>query len=118
MAPKIDEVNAEVQMMKAQTKEFRDETRDDFRRVFDKLEQIHSDLAATKAVPTCPDPGACVRVGEELKVQRAALEDHNRRLATYDMERERILGGKTVIVVGTIFVGWVASRMIDWFHKG
>ena len=118
MAPKIDGVNAEVQMMKAETKVFRDETREDFRRVFEKLEKIHDDLATLKATPACPDPGACVRVGKELEVQRAALEDHNRRLTTYDLERQKILGGKTMLVAAIIFIGWCVDACINWFHKG
>ena len=110
MAPKIDEVNAEVQMMKAQTAEFRTETRGDFLRIFDKLEAIHNDLATLKAQPVCPDPGACVRVEN-------ALVDQNRRLGILEADKQAILGGKTLVVGGCVVVGFLVQTLISWFHK-
>ena len=117
MQPNIDQVNAEVQMMKRQTDQYRDETRADFIRIFEKLEAIHDDLAKLKATPICPDPGACVRLESESKTLRGALEKINSQVGVLQADKQAILGAKTIILGACILVGWLINAAIGYFHK-
>jgi hypothetical protein len=117
MAPNLEQVNAEVQMMKSQTKEFRDETRDDFQRIFTKLEVIHDGMTEMKSKPACADPSACVRIGDEVKTLRAAMEQFNSRLGVMETDKRIIIGLKTYFLGGCFLVGWLIDAAISWFHK-
>ena len=107
-----------VEMLEKQTDEFRSYTHEALLKIFEKLDKIHGDMIELAAKPICLTPNECIRVMEELKIQRGALEDHNRRLMEYDLERQKILGGKTVIVIAIIFIGWCVDAAINWLHKG
>lgn len=106
-----DEVHQKVLMLEKQTDDFRISTREDLRRIFAKLDIIHDDLITVKTLPKCADPNSCLRL-------EAALIDQNRRLMELEVERQKILGGKTVIVLVLVSVGWVITNLAAWFHKG
>ena len=114
MAPKIniEVVSERVTGLEKQL----ENQRADLQRIFAKLDEIHTGLKLMEARPSCPNPGACVAVNEELKIQRAALEAYNFRLGNLETDKRVLVGGKTLIFTICSVVGWAVLALIEW-HK-
>lgn len=104
------EVHEKVVALEEQTKEFRDNTRDDLRRIFERLDEINQRLAAMQSRPECPDPTACKRM-------EATLADQNRRLVVIELARQRTLGEIAGIGLACTVVGAAITWLIDWTKK-
>lgn len=111
MKQTADQVHEKVVMLEKQTTEFRENTREDLQRIFQKLNDIHSGLQVLQAAPVCADVETCKRL-------EIALADQNRRLMVIEIERQKILGGKTILVTLCIVIGWAVTNVLAWFHKG
>jgi len=86
------------------------EQREDNRRIFSKLEEIAQAVAVASSKPTCPDPGACVRL------ERSA-SDLNRRLMMLELSEQKRNGVIVACSSFGVIVGAVITWAISLFHK-
>lgn len=88
----------------------RKEIREDFHRLFAKMEEVATSLAVMKSVQHCPDPGACIRLEK-------SMVDQNRRIALLELADSRRMGERAIIGTVCVFVGSLIGWVINWFSK-
>jgi hypothetical protein len=78
------------------------EQREDNRRIFSKLEEIAQSVAVSTSKPSCPDPGACMRL-------ERAYVDQNRRLTLLEMAEQRKVGLIAGVTIIGAVIGWIMN---------